>query len=56
MNHSKLALAAMLLLFLMLWAPLKQYEFFVENWMKVGAYAAPILVGPRHYGCGFVSC
>ena len=44
MNHSKLALAAMLLLFLMLWAPLGQYEFLIENWMKVGTYAAPILL------------
>ncbi|MEM1281349.1 MAG: HXXEE domain-containing protein [Cyanobacteria bacterium P01_H01_bin.152] len=44
MNHSKLAFAAILLLFLMLWAPLGPSEFLVENWMKLGTYAAPLLL------------
>lgn len=27
----------------MLWAPLGQYEFLVENWMKVGIYISPFI-------------
>jgi len=28
----------------MLWAPLGQYDFLIENWMKLGIYAAPFLL------------
>ncbi|MEO1095098.1 MAG: HXXEE domain-containing protein [Cyanobacteria bacterium J06638_28] len=28
----------------MLWAPLGQSDFLVENWMKIGTYAAPLLL------------
>lgn len=44
MNSSKLAFAAIILLFFMLWAPLGQYEFLIENWMKVGTYAVPFIL------------
>ncbi|MEM6521637.1 MAG: hypothetical protein AAF722_20165, partial [Cyanobacteria bacterium P01_C01_bin.70] len=44
MNNSKLAFAAILLLFLMLWVPLGQSEFLIENWMKLGTYAAPLVL------------
>lgn len=41
---NKSAFVAILLLFFMLWAPLGQYEFLVENWMKVGTYVAPFIL------------
>ncbi|MEL6383072.1 MAG: HXXEE domain-containing protein [Cyanobacteria bacterium J06626_18] len=44
MDNSKLAFATIFLLFLMLWAPLGQYDFLVENWMKLGTYAVPLLL------------
>ena len=44
MDNSKLAFAAIFLLFLILWAPLGQSEFLVENWMKIGTYAAPLVL------------
>ncbi|MEL6982141.1 MAG: HXXEE domain-containing protein, partial [Actinomycetota bacterium] len=44
MNNSKFTFAAILFLFFMLWAPLGQYEFLAENWMKVGTYAAPFML------------
>ena len=28
----------------MLWAPLGQYEFLIEHWMKIGTYAVPFLL------------
>jgi hypothetical protein len=31
-------------LFGMLWLPFGQYEFLIENWMKIGTYAAPFLL------------
>ena len=44
MDNSKLALAAIILLFLMLWAPLGQSPFLVDNWMKLGTYAVPFIL------------
>ncbi|MEM9005188.1 MAG: HXXEE domain-containing protein [Cyanobacteria bacterium P01_F01_bin.86] len=44
MNNTKIAFLAILLLFFMLWAPLGQYDFLVENWMKVGTYAIPFIL------------
>ena len=44
MSNSKISLASICLLFFMLWAPLGQYGFLVENWMKLGIYAAPFLL------------
>lgn len=35
---------SILLLFLMLWLPLGQYDFLIDNWMKVGTYAIPFLL------------
>ncbi|MEO0572644.1 MAG: HXXEE domain-containing protein [Bacteroidota bacterium] len=35
---------AILVLFFMLWAPLGQFEFLVEHWMKIGTYAIPFLL------------
>ncbi|MEM9265663.1 MAG: HXXEE domain-containing protein [Cyanobacteria bacterium P01_F01_bin.13] len=43
MNNSRISLASICLLFFMLWAPLGQYDFLVENWMKLGIYIAPFL-------------
>lgn len=28
----------------MLWAPLGQYDFLIENWMKLGTYAVPLIL------------
>lgn len=28
----------------MLWAPLGQYDFLIENWMKIGTYAVPFIL------------
>ena len=44
MANTKIAFAAILLLFFMLWAPLGQSDFLVENWMKVGTYAVPFIL------------
>ncbi|MEM6613221.1 MAG: HXXEE domain-containing protein [Cyanobacteria bacterium P01_C01_bin.72] len=44
MNNTKIALVTIVILFLMLWAPLGQYDFLVQNWMKIGSYAAPLLL------------
>ncbi|MEM6435348.1 MAG: HXXEE domain-containing protein [Cyanobacteria bacterium P01_D01_bin.115] len=44
MDNSKMAFAAIILLFLMLWAPLGQYPFLIEHWMKIGTYAAPFIL------------
>lgn len=35
---------SILLLFLMLWLPMGQYDFLIDNWMKVGTYAVPFLL------------
>ena len=44
MSNSKISLAGICLSFFMLWAPLGQYNFLVENWMKLGIYGAPFLL------------
>ena len=44
MYDSKKSLAAIFLLFFMLWAPLGQYNFLIENWMKLGTYAVPLIL------------
>lgn len=44
MDNSKIALAALVILFGMLWAPLGQYDFLVQNWMKLGTYGAPVIL------------
>lgn len=44
MSNSQISLLSILVLFFMLWAPLGQYDFLVENWMKLGIYAAPFLL------------
>ena len=43
MKTSKPLLLAILVLFFMLWAPLGQFEFLVEHWMKIGTYAIPFM-------------
>ena len=44
MDNAKIAFVAILLLFLMLWAPLGQSDFLAEHWMKVGTYAGPFIL------------
>ncbi len=44
MSNSKIAFAAILILFVMLWAPFGQYDFLVQNWMKLGSFGAPVLL------------
>ena len=44
MNNSRISFASICLMFFMLWAPLGQYDFLVENWMKLGIYVAPFLL------------
>ena len=44
MHDSKISLSTILLLFFMLWAPLGQYDFLIENWMKLGTYAIPLIL------------
>ena len=44
MGSSKPAFAAMLVLFAALWLPLGQGPFLAEHWMKIGTFAAPMLV------------
>ena len=44
MSNSKISLAGICLAFFMLWAPLGQYGFLVENWMKLGIYGVPFLL------------
>ena len=44
MYDSKFSLSAIFLLFFMLWAPLGQYNFLIENWMKLGTYAVPLIL------------
>jgi len=44
MNNSRITFASICLLFFMLWAPLGQYDFLIENWMKIGIYVAPFIL------------
>ena len=44
MNNSRITFASICLLFVMLWAPLGQYDFLIENWMKIGIYAVPFIL------------
>jgi len=44
MSNSTLLLTSIILLFMMLWLPFGQYDFLVEHWMKIGAYAVPFLL------------
>jgi len=44
MNNSRISLASICVLFFMLWAPLGQYHFLVENWMKLGIYVTPFIL------------
>lgn len=37
-------LISILLVFVMLWLPLGQYDFLLDNWMKIGTYAVPFLL------------
>lgn len=43
MATQKYTLIPIVALFGMLWLPLGQYDFLLENWMKIGTYAAPFL-------------
>ncbi|MEM7765749.1 MAG: HXXEE domain-containing protein [Pseudomonadota bacterium] len=42
--RSNLTALSAVALFLMLWLPLGQHEFLIQNWMKVGTFAAPLLL------------
>lgn len=44
MINSRIAFAAICLLYFMLWIPLGQYDFLIDNWMKIGTYVAPFLL------------
>lgn len=44
MKNSSPLLASVVLLFAMLWLPLGQYDFLIDNWMKIGTYAVPFLL------------
>ena len=44
MNNSRITFVSICLLFFMLWAPLGQYNFLIENWMKIGIYAVPFII------------
>ena len=44
MKNSSLLTGSIFLLFAMLWLPLGQYDFLLENWMKIGTYAVPFLL------------
>ena len=44
MKQTQALLASIVLLFAMLWLPLGQYEFLLDNWMKIGTYAIPFLL------------
>ena len=39
MKNQTLTFSSIVLLFFMLWAPLGQYEFLIEHWMKIGNFA-----------------
>ena len=44
MKNQMPAFSSIVLLFFMLWAPLGQYEFLIEHWMKIGTYAVPFIL------------
>ena len=44
MNNSRITFVSICLLFFMLWAPLGQYDFLIDNWMKIGIYAVPFIL------------
>lgn len=44
MKQSNYLLFSILLLFLMLWLPMGQYDYLLDNWMKIGTYAVPFLL------------
>ncbi|MEM9538081.1 MAG: HXXEE domain-containing protein [Cyanobacteria bacterium P01_E01_bin.42] len=44
MSDSKIAFTTICLLFFMLWMPLGQQDFLIDNWMKIGTYVAPFLL------------
>ncbi|MEO1328606.1 MAG: HXXEE domain-containing protein, partial [Pseudomonadota bacterium] len=44
MGRSLSALAALAVLFTLLWAPIGQQAFLAEHWMKIGTFAAPMLL------------
>ncbi|MEM7769612.1 MAG: HXXEE domain-containing protein [Cyanobacteria bacterium P01_A01_bin.37] len=44
MKNQTLAFSSIVLLFFMLWAPLGQYEFLIEHWMKIGTYTVPFIL------------
>ncbi|MEM6844890.1 MAG: HXXEE domain-containing protein [Bacteroidota bacterium] len=44
MKFSTLLFLSIVLLFVMLWLPLGQYDFLLDNWMKIGTYAVPFLL------------
>lgn len=49
-KNSNYQLLSIILLFSMLWLPLGQYDFLMENWMKIGTFAIPfILLGMFTY-------
>ncbi|MEM1142868.1 MAG: HXXEE domain-containing protein [Pseudomonadota bacterium] len=41
---TKAALGAIAAFFMLLWLPLGQHEFLLQHWMKVGTFAAPLLL------------
>ncbi|MEM6380364.1 MAG: HXXEE domain-containing protein [Bacteroidota bacterium] len=44
MEKNQLLITSILLLFAMLWLPFGQYDFLLDNWMKIGTYAIPFLL------------
>ncbi|MEM8897130.1 MAG: HXXEE domain-containing protein [Bacteroidota bacterium] len=44
MKHKQTLFASIILLFAMLWLPFGQYEFLLDNWVKIGTYAIPFLL------------
>lgn len=42
--NTRIAFIAICLLYFMLWMPLGQYDFLINNWMKIGTYAVPFLL------------
>ena len=43
MKNDKYFFINIILLFLMLWLPLGQYDFLINHWMKIGTYSIPFL-------------
>lgn len=42
--NNKIPYSCLIVLFLMLWLPLGQQDFLIQNWMKLGAFIAPVLL------------